>query len=148
MYDPLPIRESLFHHYVCVRNINLFLFSIDIRTLAAVQTTRWAQMALGLRKLCPAKRAWSPSSSSILAGRRGVERRWGNRWTEKEKRHKSDKTAGSISKSLQAVNTHLMSWLYLASRSDRQGAPVFIWSHTKLQGQNTPFSCCTFMCVY
>lgn len=29
------------------------------------------QIALGLRKLCPAKRAWSPSSSSILRGRGG-----------------------------------------------------------------------------
>lgn len=41
---------------------------------------------LGLRKLCPAKRASSPSSSSIL-----------------------------------------MSWLYLARRSERHGAPVLIW---------------------
>lgn len=31
----------------------------------------------------------------------------------------------------QAVNTHLMSWLYLARRSDRQGAPVLIWRKTK-----------------
>lgn len=28
---------------------------------------------------------------------------------------------------IKAENTHLMSWLYLARRSDRQGAPVFIW---------------------
>jgi len=27
-----------------------------------------------------------------------------------------------------AMNTHLMSWLYLARRSERQGAPVLIWN--------------------
>lgn len=31
----------------------------------------------------------------------------------------------------QAMNTHLMSWLYLARRSDLQGAPVLIWKKKK-----------------
>lgn len=41
------------------------------------------------------------------------------------KRQKS-RTVTNVKQSLKGVNTHLMSWLYLARRSDRQGAPVFI----------------------
>lgn len=67
-------------------------------------------MALGLRKLCPAKRAWSPSSSSILGcrGARGVA-------TIDLKKKKKKKRVINLAKllqivmSLQAVNTHLMS---------------------------------------
>lgn len=95
------------------------------------------QIALGLRKLCPAKRAWSPNSSSILRGRGGVRAGRGNvnkdDSKQTERKEERDHHCHKLFKitlywhEIRAENTHLMSWLYLARRSDRQGAPVFIW---------------------
>lgn len=89
------------------------------------------QMALGLRKLCPAKCASSPNSSSILRAKRRASRAEQTERTEVISYWSAFDTVW-ISIHVGNMNTHLMSWLYLARRSDRQGAPVLIWREAKL----------------
>lgn len=70
-------------------------------------------------------------------------RMWKRTTADETKRKEEEKYKSAISDVMlyvllyihtnQAGNTHLMSWLYLARRSDRQGAPVLIWRETKSQ---------------
>lgn len=71
---------------------------------------------MGCLKFLPAKRAWSPSSSSIL-----------------EEEEEEDEYTGyrpgvcSMLLGCVCVCVYRSSWLYLAKRSERHGAPVLIW---------------------
>lgn len=78
---------------------------------------RAAQM--GCLKFWPAKRALSPSSSSILNQGEDILSKW----------------LRSTPKLCISGLTYRSSWLYLARRSDRQGAPVLIWKNTHLIGR-------------
>lgn len=74
-----------------------------------------SHLAFGLRNLRPAKTALSPSASSILEGRPSQSCAFPNQ-----------QLSVSHAQAYCTPCTYLMSWLYLARRSERQGAPVLI----------------------
>lgn len=134
--------KALFH-YVCVMEIQHYS-SLFICTHAFVG------------RQGPFKLDWGCGSCGlqIVPGRPAVPQSWQEkedvedekgeedeeeeamwpRMTAKQTKRKEERdcychqifTATLYQHEIRAVGTHLMSWLYLARRSDRQGAPVFI----------------------
>lgn len=86
------------------------------------EARRAAAAQMGCLKFWPAKRALSPSSSSILEEREEPLLDWILQVLLYE--HSVRLVQLRL---IYLIWTHLSSWLYLAKRSDRQGAPVLIW---------------------
>lgn len=138
VYVCLKLSETaIIISLLCLCHGNTTVFVCTHAFSCAAFSGSGPQIALGLRKLCPAKRAWSPNSSSILWGRGGGRAGRGNVSKDDSKQTKRKEERDHHCRKLfkitlywheiRAENTHLMSWLYLARRSDRQGAPVLIW---------------------
>lgn len=99
------------------------------------QGARPAQM--GCLKFWPAKRALSPSSSSILEERDDSLLNW----MDLMNTYCYQLLMSSFYLAIRSMHmisdwTHRSSWLYLAKRSDRQGAPVLIWERKQITFKN------------
>lgn len=102
---------------------------ISVKIIGGVNAADGARPAqMGCLKFWPAKTALSPSSSSILwESASGLLTCTCHLMGDQQITWPLTAHLMSPLKYAHVFLTHLSSWLYLAKRSERQGAPVLIW---------------------